>query len=172
MSIYCRCKSTGTQLVTLQSPHCIHSPILLLTNLTKAQTLHYMKEYLICKIWGSHSGGYEEYYLLGYNAVSSVESQLTFRRKISPPSSGSKNKPSKKPAWKKLPSRVAYQLLSRRYIPEGGTLHNHRCENLISYIEAICSSETLVDTQRTTRRYIPEDSTLQYLIYFYVVVVR
>jgi hypothetical protein len=24
---------------------------------------------LLCKIWGSHSGGYEEYYLLGYYAV-------------------------------------------------------------------------------------------------------
>jgi hypothetical protein len=22
-----------------------------------------------CRIWGSHSGGYEEFYLLGYNAV-------------------------------------------------------------------------------------------------------
>jgi hypothetical protein len=22
-----------------------------------------------CRIWGSHSGGYEEYHLLGYNAV-------------------------------------------------------------------------------------------------------
>jgi hypothetical protein len=30
-------------------------------------------------------------------------------------------------------------------------------------MEAICSSETLVDTQRTTRRYIPEDGTLQIL---------
>jgi hypothetical protein len=40
----------------------------------------------------------EEFYLLGYNAVYSVESQLMFRRNIAPPSSGSKNKPSKKPA--------------------------------------------------------------------------
>jgi hypothetical protein len=22
-----------------------------------------------CRIWGSHGGGYEEFYLLGYNAV-------------------------------------------------------------------------------------------------------
>jgi hypothetical protein len=28
-------------------------------------------------------------------------------------------------------------------------------------MEAICSSETSVDTQRTTKRYIPEDGTLQ-----------
>jgi hypothetical protein len=28
-------------------------------------------------------------------------------------------------------------------------------------MEAICSSETSVDSQRTTRRYIPEDDTLQ-----------
>jgi hypothetical protein len=41
---------------------------------------------------------YEEFYLLGYNAVQSVVSQPTFRRNISPQSSGSKKKPSKKPA--------------------------------------------------------------------------
>jgi hypothetical protein len=41
------------------------------------------------KIWGSHSGGYEVYYLLGYNTVWSVESPPAFRRNISPPSSGS-----------------------------------------------------------------------------------
>jgi hypothetical protein len=40
----------------------------------------------------------EDYYLVGYNAVEFAGSQLTFRRNISPPSSGSKNKPSKKPA--------------------------------------------------------------------------
>jgi hypothetical protein len=34
-------------------------------------------------------------YLLGYNAVQSVENQQKFRRKISPPSSGPKNMPSK-----------------------------------------------------------------------------
>jgi hypothetical protein len=41
---------------------------------------------------------YKEYYLLGYNAVYSVENKPTFRRNISPRSSGSKNKPNKKPA--------------------------------------------------------------------------
>jgi hypothetical protein len=38
----------------------------------------------------------ENYYLLGYNAVWSIVSQLKFWRNISSPSSGSKNKPSKK----------------------------------------------------------------------------
>jgi hypothetical protein len=41
---------------------------------------------------------YEELYLLGYNALYSAEFQPTFQRNISPPSSGSKNKPNKKPA--------------------------------------------------------------------------
>jgi hypothetical protein len=36
----------------------------------------------IYRIWGSHSGGYEQQYLLGYNAVQSVENQPMFRRKI------------------------------------------------------------------------------------------
>jgi hypothetical protein len=63
-----------------------------------------MNKYCICRIWGSHSGGYEEYCLLGYNAMYSVESQLTFRRNISPPSSGSKNK--LRPPW--YPVLVSY----------------------------------------------------------------
>jgi hypothetical protein len=41
-------------------------------------------------ILGSHSNGYEG--LLGYNAVWSAESQPTFPRNVSPPSSRSKDK--------------------------------------------------------------------------------
>jgi hypothetical protein len=35
-------------------------------------------------------------------------------------------------------------------------------------MEGICSSETSVDTQRTTRRSIPEDGTLQIYTKFYL----
>jgi hypothetical protein len=34
----------------------------------------------LCRIWGSHSGGYEEFYLLGYDTMQSVETKPTFRR--------------------------------------------------------------------------------------------
>jgi hypothetical protein len=44
----------------------------------------------------------EEFYLLGYNAVWYVESKPTFWRNISPSSSGSKNKTSKKPDTRAL----------------------------------------------------------------------
>jgi hypothetical protein len=93
-----------------------------------------------CRIWGSHSGSYEEYYLVGYNAVQSIESQLTFRRNMWPLSSRCKNKPSKKPAFTLVSCSAHFSTLK---------------------VEAICSSETSVDFQWTERRYIPQDSTLQ-----------
>jgi hypothetical protein len=37
----------------------------------------------ICRVWGSHSGHYEQLDPLGYNAVYSVENQPTFRRNVS-----------------------------------------------------------------------------------------
>jgi hypothetical protein len=42
-------------------------------------------EVRLCKIWRSYSGGYEEFCLLGHNVMPLVESQLTFRRNMSPP---------------------------------------------------------------------------------------
>jgi hypothetical protein len=67
-----------------------------------------------------------------------VESQPTFRRNISPPSSGSKNT---------LGSCSEYFSALK--------------------MKAICSSEKSVDFQRTTRPYIPEDGTLQNVVCFY-----
>jgi hypothetical protein len=95
-----------------------------------------------CGIWCSHSGGYEEYYLLGYNAVQSVEIQPTFRRNISPSFLGSKYKPSL------LCLPPAFMLLS----------FSAYTSNLKK--EVICSSETSIKFQRTTWRNIPEDSAL------------
>jgi hypothetical protein len=105
---------------------CVHCHKWMRGNRSEAEVTELRNSYNIYRMWGSHSGGYEQNYLLGYNAVWSVESQPTLRRNISPPSSEAKNKQSK--------------------------------------IEAICSSETSGDFQRTTRRYIPEDSTLRIIL--------
>jgi hypothetical protein len=56
-----------------------------LINSTGTQPFSFNKDY-VC----------EEFYLQGYNAIWSVESQPTSQRNMSPPCSGSKNKPSKK----------------------------------------------------------------------------
>jgi hypothetical protein len=72
--------------------------------MTEAQLIKHFPAYyeiktsLPYRILGYRCGGYEEFHLLGYNAVCSVESQTTFRSNISPPSLWSKNKLSKKPA--------------------------------------------------------------------------
>jgi hypothetical protein len=51
---------------------------------------------LACRILVSHNGGYDEFYLEGYNTAQSGQGQLMFRRKVLPPSLGPKSKPSKK----------------------------------------------------------------------------
>jgi hypothetical protein len=50
----------------------------------------------------------------------------------------------------------------RLYLPPAFMLVSCAAYSLTLKMEALCSSETLVDFQRTTQRYIPEDSTLQY----------
>jgi hypothetical protein len=63
---------------------------------------------MISCIWVSHSGSCEEFCLLGYKSCSTVKIKPTSRRNTSPPSSGSKNKPSKKQVT--LTCRVVYML--------------------------------------------------------------
>jgi hypothetical protein len=65
---------------------------------------------------------------------------------MSPPSSGPKNKPSKKP-----------DLLATCF-----TLVSCLAYSSTLTMEAICSSETSVDFQRTARRYISKDRTLYF----------
>jgi hypothetical protein len=88
------------------------------------------------RIWGCHSGGCEEFYLLRYNAMWSVKSQPTFRRNMSPPS-------------------------FRVCLPPAFTPVSCSAYSSILKMEATCSSEKSVDFQRTTQRYIPEDITFQ-----------
>jgi hypothetical protein len=78
--------------------------------------------------------------------VRSVESQPTIRRDISPPSSGLKNRRSKKPV--RLPLPPAFMLVD--CLTSSSTLK----------LEATFPSEASVDFQRTTQSYIPEDRTL------------
>jgi hypothetical protein len=74
----------------------------------------------------------EEFRLLRYNAVHSVEIQPTFRRNMSGPFSGSENKPSKKLTESVL---LATCSMLASCLAHSSTLK----------IEAICSSETSVD---------------------------
>jgi hypothetical protein len=60
--------------------------------------LHFRKLRLGFWIWGYHSDGCEEIYLLGYTTVQSDVFQTLFRRNISSPSSVSKSNRSTKPA--------------------------------------------------------------------------
>jgi hypothetical protein len=94
-----------------------------------------------------------EFYLLGYNALQSIDSQLTYRRNMSPASSEPKNKPRKNPAWKQGASSALHCLFffledggdiflrnvlnfhrtARRYMPQDRSFYNHCCENLKCY---------------------------------------
>jgi hypothetical protein len=86
----------------------------------------------------------EQFYLLGYNAVQSVEIQPMFRRNMPPQSS--RLKVSLPVLWlflawlalqqrRRVPPkhRLSFQRTTRRHIPEDRNLHNHQRENLRPY---------------------------------------
>jgi hypothetical protein len=89
----------------------------------------------------------EGFYLLGYKAVQSVESQPTCRRNMPPQSSGLKVLLSAlclflawialQPwRWRRhIPPkyRLSFQRTTGHHITEDRILHNHQCENLKSY---------------------------------------
>jgi hypothetical protein len=62
----------------------------------------------------------QRWYLLGYNAVQPVEIQQTFRKKISPTFSGSKNSPSKNPEGSAIYLLLVDLLIGLFFDPEDG----------------------------------------------------
>jgi hypothetical protein len=68
-------------------------------------------------IWGSHSSGYEEFYLLGHYTLQSSDSQPTFQRKISPLSSGTRNN---------MPSTLCFLLASCWFLAWLSLWHSRR----------------------------------------------
>jgi hypothetical protein len=83
-----------------------------------------------------------------YNVVYSLKNQPKFWKHISPPSSGSKNKPNKKPAWSRQQAGPCFKLVSRL-----------DCSSTLKLV-AIFSSEMSVNFQRITPIYITEVRTL------------
>jgi hypothetical protein len=71
------------------------------------------RQHFEIKIWGYHSGGYEELCFIEYKAVSSVESQSTLSRNMVPPSSDLKVE-----ATCSSETSVDIQLTIRHYIPQ------------------------------------------------------
>jgi hypothetical protein len=62
----------------------IHLNVILISSIRATGSAHYS---LLCRIWDSHRGAYEDFCHLGHNTVQSIESQ----QNMSPTSSGSKN---------------------------------------------------------------------------------
>jgi hypothetical protein len=150
--------------------HCVYTGILLMEwqnvkggskRKHKWYPLHYCCHYItfnqqrntcmrikFCELWMFHLlfNSVFSWRVLGHNALYSLESEPRFQINISPPSSGSKNKPKKTPAWKQVSSRDCDKFLrnvrwlSTDYVALYPRRYNHRSENLKSCIQLFCDT--------------------------------
>jgi hypothetical protein len=72
--------------------------------------------------------------------MQSIESQTVFGRNLSPPSCLVYRFTLKMEATGSSKTPVDFQWTTKHYISEDRTLHNHHCENLVSYVEYYNSS--------------------------------
>jgi hypothetical protein len=94
----------------------------------------------------------EDFSLLRYIAVQSVENQQMFRSNTSPPTFLWNNKPSKESSMKQV---ACIALLLTCFMPESFLAYSSTLK-----MEGKFSSETSVVVHQPTRRYIPEDTTV------------
>jgi hypothetical protein len=87
-------------------------------------------------IWATRSSGYEEFCLLGCNAVQSVESQVPFRKTIWPPSSGSNKHDTSVKAGDKHLLALIQPWKWRQYVPP-------KCWLTFSRLHVIRSKKTV-----------------------------
>jgi hypothetical protein len=77
----------------------------------------------VCKIWGSHSDGYEESFFLRYNAMQSIESQATLRRLCMLVSCLVYCSTLNMDAICSPETSVDFQRITPRYVPEDRTIY-------------------------------------------------
>jgi hypothetical protein len=111
--------------------------------------------------------------------MQAVKSQPTFQRNMSPPSSGLKSMPGKKPPRSRQQAKpsacyllhsgssdtsVDFQRTTRRCMPEDRILHNHRSENLKSDIRntrthrSLCEFCTVYSLLSATRQTVRKET--------------
>jgi hypothetical protein len=89
------------------------------------QDLHVEGKIIICRVWGSHSGIFEEFYFLGYNAVQSGGSIQRFGGTYSLRLQDPSRKPHQLWRWMRyVLLKLHFHRITRHYIPEDRTLES------------------------------------------------